>query len=243
MKKCRLIIFLAVISQACSNSNLSTNNVVEITTNITEQGTPVTVSVFAGKSYHHPTFSVWIEDISGNYIETILVTKYLATGVYGHGSIGKNRWDNKPGPANRPATLPYWLHKRAKAENLPLMPDATHPVPDAITGATPQADFILNSKIKSGLPDKFKILLEINIPWDYNETWINEKYPNDFNYKTSAQPALIYAVTIDKNDLDKTYYLNPIGHSHYSGNDGQLYTNLTSFTSALRIIESAQVKF
>ncbi len=243
MKIFRLLILLAIVLQACSNNKVKVNNLVELSTNVEAKETPFSINVVAGKSFHHPTFSFWVEDVKGNYIETVFVTQYLATGVYGHGSLGENKWDNKPGPANRPATLPFWLHKRAKAENLPLMPDATHPVPDGITGATPQSDFLLHSKIINELPDQFKILMEINIPWDYNEHWTNEKYPDDFNYKTSAQPALVYAVTINKNELEKPYFLNPIGHSHYSGEDGHLYTNLNGFSTALKIIESAKITF
>jgi hypothetical protein len=38
------------------------------------------------------------------------------------------------------------------------------------------------------------------------------------------------------------YYLNPIGHSHYSGKDGLLYTDLSTFTTALQIAEKIVVR-
>ncbi len=38
------------------------------------------------------------------------------------------------------------------------------------------------------------------------------------------------------------YYLNPVGHSHYSGADGKLYSNLKTFTTALEIFESITLK-
>jgi len=38
------------------------------------------------------------------------------------------------------------------------------------------------------------------------------------------------------------YVLNPIGHSHYSGLDGPLYTDLTSITNALTIFSKIEVR-
>ena len=35
--------------------------------------------------------------------------------------------------------------------------------------------------------------------------------------------------------------MNPIGHSHYSGKDGQLYTNLTSFSTALELLDQQKL--
>jgi polyphosphate kinase len=37
------------------------------------------------------------------------------------------------------------------------------------------------------------------------------------------------------------YTLNPIGHGHYAGKDGLLYTDLSTFTTALKIAQSIKV--
>ena len=204
-----ILIVLALFAGACSNNNIKQNTTTQLITNVDVDGMPITINVQSGRSFNHPTFAIWVEDLEGNYIETLFVTKYIATGIFGHGSLGENKWDNKPGPAKRPAALPYWLHKRSAAENVPLMPTENHPVPDAITGATPQSDFAINSVIKHDLPQQFKILLEVNVPWDYNPYWMNEKYPDDFQYRTSAQPALVYAVTIDKKRVKQGVLYEP----------------------------------
>ncbi|HDP68410.1 MAG TPA: hypothetical protein ENN20_07935 [Candidatus Marinimicrobia bacterium] len=84
--------------------------------------------------------------------------------------------------------------------------------------------------------------MEINQTWDSNHYWTNNKYPDDLEYFTSLQPALVYAVTIDLDSGISEYFLNPIGHSHYSGKNGLLYTDLTTFTTALQIAKKIIVR-
>jgi hypothetical protein len=47
----------------------------------------------------------------------------------------------------------------------------------------------------------------------------------------------VHAATIDLSSSEKEYFLNPIGHSHPSGKNGKLYTNLTTITTAKNIAE------
>ena len=49
------------------------------------------------------------------------------------------------------------------------MPDAQHPEPDAVTGATPKGDFELRFNLSFCPMDKCKVLVEINQSWDRNE--------------------------------------------------------------------------
>jgi len=51
----------------------------------------------------------------------------------------------------------------------------------------------------------------------------------------------VYAVTIDPSDLMDEYVFNPIGHGHYSGKDGRLYTDLSTLTTALKIFTKISV--
>jgi hypothetical protein len=83
--------------------------------------------------------------------------------------------------------------------------------------------------------------MEINQAWDSNKFWSNNKFPGDRDYFGSLQPALIYAVSIDLNNTEKQYFLNPIGHSHFSGKDGKLYTDISTITSAKEIAEKIMV--
>jgi hypothetical protein len=194
-----------------------------------------------GHAYNHPTFAIWLEDMDQNYKRTLFVTKSIATGIYGHGAIQKEVWDDKPGPQKRPATLPYWLHKRSEALKIPLLPDSTHPVLDGYTGATPKGSFVIKSETTESLPRKFRVLMEINQPWDWNEYWTNSLF-DDPDYRTSCQPSLIYSVSIDLDKTEPEYFLNPIGHGQYAGKDGLLYTDMRTMTTALRIIDHVSIK-
>ena len=245
MRKFNLInlILILIVAVACNNSKISEQPLKEITSNAEGQGIKFNIHFYSGKFHNHPTFAFWLEDLEGNYIETLFVTKFIGTGIYGHGSLGEGKWDNKPGEAKRPAALPYWLHKRnIMADGKTYLPTPEHPVPDAITGATPPRDFILSTQSTKSLPQKFKLLMEINQPWDWNQYWNNNLHPDDADYKTSCQPALVYSVTINQDDLKPEYYLNPIGHSSYDGKDGELYTDLTTITTAKDITHKVQVK-
>jgi hypothetical protein len=89
---------------------------------------------------------------------------------------------------------------------------------------------------------KFNILFEINQTWDWNEFWTNNKYPDDEEYKTSCQPALVYSTYIDMNKLQDVFAMKAIGRSHHSGSDGKLYDDLQTLTTALHIAEKIEVR-
>ncbi len=221
----------------------SQNPIAIVQSNLDAQGTTLSLEFQKGPAHNHPSLAIWLEDLNGNFIQTLFVTKYVATGIYGHGELESGRWKPEPGRAVRPATLPYWSHKRGQhTGKIPDLPSPENPVPDAISGATPSADFILQTKSDQVLPRRFRVLLEINQAWDSNRYWTNNKYPGDNDYLTSLQPALVYAVTIDLDSGMTEYHLNPVGHSHYSGKNGLLYTDLSTFTTALQIAEKIVVR-
>jgi hypothetical protein len=236
----QVILFLSIVAfllfSSFQNTGKSQSTSNSIQTNKGEKGLNLEIKFLKGKSFNHPTFSFWVEDLEGNYIETLLVTQYVAKGVYGHGALGNGKWDSKPGPAERPSTLPVWLHKHMKDSGGKLLPSPENPVPDAITSATPSGDFVLNTVVKNKLPKKFRLMMEINQTWDWNEYWNNSLFPDDFQFKVSCQPALVYATTIDCDKPQNECYLNPIGHSHYSGKDGELYTDISTLTTAKDIV-------
>jgi hypothetical protein len=49
-------------------------------------------------------------------------------------------------------------------------------------------------------------------------------------------------VVIDRNQPGKDFYLNPIGHSHFSGADGELYTDISTLTTAKEIVNKVCVR-
>lgn len=214
-----------------------------IHSNIDGKGTRLSLEFQSGPAHNHPSFAIWLENLDGSFIQTLFVTQYVATGIFGYGELEPGKWKREPGAAVRPATLPYWLHKRGqKTGRVPDLPSATNPVPDAVSGATPSGNFILNTRSDQTLPPQFRILMEINQPWDANYFWTNNKFPQDRDYLTSLQPALVYAVTIDLTSPLTEYVLNPIGHSHFSGKDGLLYTDLSTLTTALQIAQKIIVR-
>jgi len=212
-----------------------------IKTNEGKEGLTIELTFQRGISHNHPLMAVWTETMEGKYIQTLYVAQSIAKGIFNYGDKSQNFW--KPGEIRRPAALPYWSHKRGIIEVDGLfVPTAKTPMPDAITAATPKSDFLLISKANETTVSQFRLLFEINQTWDWNEYWTNNKYPDDKEYKTSCQPSVIYSVDIDLNNLKDNYELKPIGHGHYSGKTGELFTDISTLTTALHIAEKITAK-
>ncbi|MEI8273625.1 MAG: hypothetical protein WCG08_13470 [Paludibacter sp.] len=204
-------------------------------------GTGLTIQFEKGVEHNHPLFAVWLADENGKYIQTLYVSESIGKAVFHRVNRKTGHW--KAGEIQRPATLPYWAHQRGeKNEFGTYMPTPKQPVADAYTGATPSASFILHAKTEKPLSGKYKIMLELNQSWDWNEYWTNDKYPNDKEYKTSSQPALVYSADIDTASPNQESVLKLIGHSHYSGADGSLDSDLSTITTALKIAKKITVK-
>jgi hypothetical protein len=212
-----------------------------LVTNPAGKGRALQVEFTKGAAHNHPLMAIWIEDTDGNYIQTLYVAQSIATGKFAHGDKSSGQWT--VGEVRRPAALPYWSHKRGviAADGL-YLPTPDHPVPDAYTGATPQQNFVLKTRLDGDTPPVIKIMLEINQPWDWNDYWTNARYMDDYEYKSSAQPAVLYEATIDMNNAGAELEMTLIGHSHYSGQDGKLYTDISTLTTALQIAGKIVVK-
>jgi len=241
-----LLILIVILTGSCSAGTVKKKIPVaeEKTTLSTNTGGPgpeIVVDFSKGESFYYPLFAIWLEDNEGKYIQTLYVAKSVATGVFKYGKQEENRWITSDKRA--PQTLPYWAHKRGiKAADGLYMPDSQTTVPDAYTGATPLTGFVLTSRADSQLPEKFKMMLEINQNWDWNDYWTNNKYPDDENYKWSCQPALVYEATVEMKSLKDSYRMVPVGHSHYSGKTGEIFPDLSTLTTALRIADSIIVR-
>lgn len=210
-------------------------------TSIDDPGMALTIHFEAGKSFNHPLMAIWIEDLDSNYIQTIYIARSIAEGIFRHGDATSGRW--MPGPIRRPAALPYWGHQRGiQASDGLFLPTTDSPMPDAITGATPKGNFVLNTHAPADLTKPFRILLEINQSWDWNQHWTNNKFPEDESYRTSAQPAVVYETIIDPASGQTEFDMQPIGHSHWSGKTGDLYNELGTLTTALDIAGKIKVE-
>ncbi len=210
-----------------------------VQTNTQGKGEQYTLTFKPGESFYYPLVAVWVEDSEGNYLQTLYVPNSIARGTFTFGKIEDNEY--KPGPKRLPATLPYWGHKRGvKAEDGLYLPSPKNPVPDAYSGASPTRAFVLHTRADKPLPAGATILVEVNQSWDWNQYWNNAKYPESEAYKASAQPALVYRVPIDKLE-ENPVTMELIGHSHYAGENGKLFKDLSTFTTALQIFEEITV--
>lgn len=208
-----------------------------IVKNSTASGYSIEVEFTSGKGHNNPSFAIWIEDMNEQFVQELFVTQSVATGIFRFGDASTGQW--QAGQKMYKATLPYFIHKHSKSA---VIPNESNPIADAYTGATPSNDFILKTKSNAKIDGKFRIVMEINQAWDSNNYWNNAKYPDEKEYKNSLQPSLIYAVTIDPENLMDEYTLNPIGHGHYAGKSGNLFTDLSTFTTALKIASGIKVK-
>jgi hypothetical protein len=245
MKTSTLIImnlfFLLLVACSSQREQSRVPEPVVIETMPSTEGPRLEVHFARGKSFNHPLMAIWVEDMEGNYLQTLYVAQSIAKGVFLHGDASTGRW--MPGEIRRPAALPYWGHQRGiQAEDGLYLPSAKSPLPDAVTGATPKGDFVLRTRLNMDIPRSFRLLFEINQTWDWNEYWTNLKFPDDPEYKTSSQPALVYAVAIDRDEGINQWTLQPIGHSHYSGKDGSLTSDLSTLTTALQIAREIVVR-
>lgn len=237
------IILLIGQQTACSSVKIPQEFPMDtITTNITKDGIPIEVVFKRGTEHNHPLMAIWIADTNNKYIETLFIAKSIAMGVFEHGSKENGKW--MPGPIRRPAALPVWSHNRGVQEKDGLyIPTINTPMPDAISGATPPSSFVLKTKTSENVPNSFYLYFEINQTWDWNTFWTNSKFPDDEEYKTSCQPALVYQAFISMENSPQTLQLKLIGRSHHSGKDGKIYKDIETITTAKDIAHSILVKY
>jgi len=221
----------------CNSSEKTTSSYIKQSIIIDVNGDQ-NISITRGSSFDHPTFVIWIEDLAGNYLSTIYITKSYASGSYEHELVNDSLWLNREGPSYQPAALPYWTYKKGLINGVEIIPTIENPFIDAYTGATPNTSFsIINNSYSE--TKEYRMLLEINQLGDWNNYWTNTKYQKSNAYKHSAQPSLVYSVVIDQNSSD--FYLNPIGHGDPLGANGKLNTNLSTLTTAKDILKEIRV--
>jgi len=200
----------------------------------------LTVQFDKGKSHNYPIMAFWLADENGKYLQTLYVAESIGKGVFKRADRSTGKW--MAGEIQRPAALPYWFHQRGILnEKGTLTPTPQKPVADAFTGATPTGSFVMHLITDQKLIGKYKVYMEINQSWDWNEFWHNNKYPDDREYKTSSQPALVYEAVIDSSNPANQVTFKAVGHSHYAGKDGSLTTDLSTITTALRIVGNCTV--
>ena len=234
-----LLILISFIGFGSSNAQKKTNGTsISFSVDNHDGKESMKINFIYGEEVNHPTFALWVEDMEGNYIKTIYVTRSFASGVFGHEMVGDSVWKRTPGPSKQPAALPCWAHKKGLIDGKELIPTVEHPFVDAYSGATPSKDFVIKSSYNNSA--KYRILLEVNQSWDWNKYWTNNKYPGNKAYSHSAQPSLIYAAEI--NHRDSIFYMHPIGHGSPTGEDGKIYDDLQTLTTAKQIFKTIKIE-
>lgn len=167
-----------------------------------------------------PTFAVWIEDLNGNFIETIYVTSKIADQSW---SGGKD--------IERPEALPYWVSKRGS------LPTRETPVLDGISGATPKKSAVIKKTYNTGLTE-FIVKAEINNSFDYNDYY---KKGNELT-GLNGQPSILYKVKINlekQNIFDLVYD----GYTVYDKGKVKKVEGKNTLSTALEIVDMIQITF
>lgn len=199
----------------------------------------VIIELKKGEAFQYPLFAIWAEDSVGNYLETLYISRVISSSTFDYGKKVEGKWKSEV--LRRPEALPYWSHKRGiKASDGLFTPLSGAPDLDGVSGATATSNFIVKSKSNFNNLNNYRILLEVNQSYDWNEYYTRDKFPSDEIYSGSGQvgqPSLIYAAEIKNTELKSTTHkiMDLIGHGHHSGEDGKLYRDLLQITTAKNI--------
>ncbi len=217
-----------------------------------EAGPVIQIDFMKGEHFWNPQIAVWLEDTAGSYLETLFVTHSTAKGVFYGGRTSENfrSYDGKlAGEAvRRVDALPVWSHKRGvQYEDGYYSPPPTQPLPDGMSGATPQGNFLLRLQAAEPLPASFRVLLEVNVAFDENEYFSAYDFPRDTVYHGGTgqlgQPSLVYEVQVSAQAVQKYSLMVLKGHGHHSGQTGEVFSELGGITTAREIAERILVSF
>jgi hypothetical protein len=232
-----LLIFCSILFSGCQKvAEIRDGDT--IVTNKERVGVPVKFTFTRGPSFGSivtfgpakiritPQIAIWVEDSLHTFRHNIYVTRCFA----------KQQWrgiNEHPDSTYRTSSFPFWLG-RLKAVSMPY-PTASHPLPDAVSSATPQGSFTIETTIDSSITAG-TIWCEFNSSFDANEVWKAqgaEKY--------NGQPSLIYVCDFNLADA-KSITLTCKGHGGTTGADHRLYNDENGIISAKQIFSSITVE-
>ena len=199
-----------------------------------------------GNAFQYPLFAIWLEDSLGNYMETLYISRVIASSTFDFGKNVDGKWQSAV--KRRPEALPYWSHKRGiKAPDGLYVPLNNATDLDAVSGATPTGNFIIKSKSDLNSLKHYNVMLEVNQSYDWNSYYTKDKFPDDDIYSGSGQvgqPSLIYTTAVSSQDIKDNIYkiMQLIGHGHHSGKNGKLYKDLSHISTAKQIIDRVILK-
>jgi hypothetical protein len=209
----------------------------------------LTVTVAPGSAYAHkvklglislnftPQTAIWIETADGRFVDTIFVTTRSAKATwYGGKSI------------RRPEALPLWSHARGVvAPDGLFMPDRAHPLPDAVSGATPGAAAAYSKtwKLPAGLPaGRYRVRVELNSSFDWNEAYPDKLPKTDPRWtEANGQPSIVWETEIQLGSAPSRSALAPVGTGSPRGDTGALTPGLAGITSARDLAKSIEAVY
>lgn len=222
--------------------NISEYEIIEMNTT---KDVKISIDLLRSEHYWHPQMAIWIEDRKGNYLETLFVSKATAKGLFFGGRSKENFKKFDKSSINnveyrRVNALPIWSHKRGvKYSDGMCVPSSKDDFPDAITGETIKDNFKLNSSTNNY--SKFNLRIELNVAFDNNEYYSEYDFANDKVFHSGTgqlgQPSIVFDAQIDMNDEKQYYLMELVGHGHRSGQNGELFKDLSTLTTAKRIVE------
>ena len=212
----------------------------------------LSVTVKSSTHFWFPQIAIWLEDEEGNYLETLFVTFSSAKGVFYGNRTPENFKDfdgkrdgSNVGEYRRVDALPHWSHQRNEPSVDGIYaPSRDHPLPDAITGATPSGNFILKSQAST---DTVVVKMEVNVAFDENEYYSEFSFPDDEAYHSGTgllgQPSIIFeSPKLSLSGESVSHFLQLVGKGHHSGAHGAIDPDLSGLTTALDLISWAVVE-
>jgi len=178
--------------------------------------------------------AIWLVDEQGDFVDSVYVTRKVARkGLGNRGGEIDDKWGG-----SRLSALPVWAHQRGMdygGGN--FYPTKDMPLVDAVTSATPKAgEFVRvwhSEKILK--PGKYYYYIEVNKSFDDNA------YHHYSWYR--GQPSVIWQGNILVGEQVSESQAKIIGHGDVAGIDGKINPDLSTLTTALKLIEKAEAIF
>jgi hypothetical protein len=134
--------------------------------------------------------------------------------------------------------LPVWAHQRGiDYGDGNFYPTKDKPLPDAVSSATPNAgNFIWEWRSQKVLkPGTYHYYIGINKSFNDNEY-------HDYSWYR-GQPSVVWRGDLQIGDHSLETKAKIIGHGHVAGDDGMINPDLSTLTTALKLIEEARVVY
>ena len=232
------------------------------------KGTGLIIDLRKGPYFMWPQYAIWLETLDGQLIQPLYITQKLARNDFSTkvsrrnaGQVftenpflkgdGEDIFTYEVDPATshqrlRPESLPVFLHKLAITTPAGrVVPTGKNTAIDGYSGATLTDNFLLASRSQQPLPERFKVRLEINQSFDFNDYYSSNRFPDDPVYSGSgysAQPSVVYEALVDLSSGQPYVAMQLVGRGHHSGADGRLYQDMENLTTARELIDRVIVE-